>query len=106
MVADHLGSVRDWVDIYPRRRKETRMGDVRILFTNIFRHLLLALHARRLETVQWVVSLELNHGYGRDGVRHSDDDDIIIHEISFGIIVCDPLGVSNGFARASRVDSR
>ena len=105
MVANCFGSVRNWVDIYPCRRKETRMADVRILLENIFRHLLLALHARRLETIQQTVSFQLAHGHGSDGVRHSDHDDIVIHEISFGIIVCDPLGVSNGIARAGSADS-
>lgn len=81
------------------------MANVRILFANIFRHILLALYASRLETLQRIISFELDNGDCYNGVRYSYNDDPAVHEISICIFICDPLGVLDGAIRISSLDS-
>jgi len=81
------------------------MADARILLANILRHILLALYASRLETLQRVVSFELDNGRRGNGAGYSYNDNPAVHEISLSIFVCDSLGVLNGATRVCSLDS-
>lgn len=105
MVVDFTRFLRNWFNNYSCWRKETRMANAWILLKNLFRHILLALYAFSLKTLQRFISFKLDNGCRCNGIRYSYNDNPLVYEISLCIFVCDPLGVLDGAIRSSSLDS-